>query len=99
MTGAAIAYDAKWHQMVSTSSTEAEFVQVMSTAKIAKYLRIILKELCIKQKGPIIIYEDNATAIMITNASKLNGRTGHIDISCFAIQEWVEKGNIKLAHI
>eukprot|EP00957_Ditylum_brightwellii_P043309 3282063-Ditylum_brightwellii.AAC.1 len=66
---------------------------------MAKYLQVILEELSIEQKGPTVIYEDNTTTIMMTNASKPNGRTRNIDISYFAIQEWVSKGNIKLAHI
>eukprot|EP00957_Ditylum_brightwellii_P036217 2743814-Ditylum_brightwellii.AAC.1 len=53
----------------------------------------------VKQKSPTMIFEDSTAAIMMANASKLNGRTCHIDISCLAIQEWVEKGEIKLAHI
>eukprot|EP00957_Ditylum_brightwellii_P200260 15266380-Ditylum_brightwellii.AAC.1 len=46
-----------------------------------------------------MIYEDNATAIMMANASKPNDRTRHIDISYFAIEEWVSKGNVKFSHI
>eukprot|EP00957_Ditylum_brightwellii_P038105 2881511-Ditylum_brightwellii.AAC.1 len=78
---------------------EAEFIQATSAAKMAKYLCAILEELSIEQKGPTPIYDDNIAAIMMTNASKPNGRTRHINISYFAIQEWVSKGDIKLAHI
>eukprot|EP00957_Ditylum_brightwellii_P187709 14293377-Ditylum_brightwellii.AAC.1 len=99
MTGAAVAYSAKWHQIMPTSSTEAEFIQATSVAQMAKYICMILKELKIKQQGPTIIYEDNAAAIMMANMSKPNKRTRNINISFFAIQEWVEKGNIKLADI
>eukprot|EP00957_Ditylum_brightwellii_P040365 3054766-Ditylum_brightwellii.AAC.1 len=94
MAGATIAYSAKWHQTVSTSFTEAEFIQVTSAAKIAKYIWAILKELRMEQDGPTMIYKDNAAAVMMAN-----GRMRHIDISYFAIQKWVENGNIKLAHI
>eukprot|EP00957_Ditylum_brightwellii_P048833 3704825-Ditylum_brightwellii.AAC.2 len=52
-----------------------------------------------KQDGPTMIHEDNSAAIRMANASKPNGRTRHINITYFAIQEWVENGNIKLAHI
>eukprot|EP00957_Ditylum_brightwellii_P025685 1942946-Ditylum_brightwellii.AAC.1 len=45
MVGAAITYGANWHQIVSTSSTEADFIQATSAANMAKYLRIILVEL------------------------------------------------------
>eukprot|EP00957_Ditylum_brightwellii_P096130 7323968-Ditylum_brightwellii.AAC.1 len=52
-----------------------------------------------EQEGPTMMYEDTDAAIMMANTSKPNGRTRHIDISYFAIQELVENGNIKLAHI
>eukprot|EP00957_Ditylum_brightwellii_P175874 13392144-Ditylum_brightwellii.AAC.1 len=39
---------------------------------------------------PPVVYEDNAAAIMMTNANKPNSRTYHIDISYFALQEWVQ---------
>eukprot|EP00957_Ditylum_brightwellii_P039059 2952292-Ditylum_brightwellii.AAC.1 len=66
---------------------------------MAKYIQAILKELEMEQDGPTMIYEDNAAATMMANTSKPNGRKRHINISYFAIQELVEKGNIKLAHI
>eukprot|EP00957_Ditylum_brightwellii_P171056 13021828-Ditylum_brightwellii.AAC.1 len=91
ITYTAIAYRAKWHQKVSTSLTEVEFIQATSAAKMAKYIQVILKELKIKQYGPTIMYKDNATAIMMVKASEPNRRTRHINISYFTIQEWAEK--------
>eukprot|EP00957_Ditylum_brightwellii_P135945 10368286-Ditylum_brightwellii.AAC.1 len=46
-----------------------------------------------------MIYKDNAAAIMMLNSNKLNGYTCHIDISYFVLQEWVQEGKVKLAHI
>eukprot|EP00957_Ditylum_brightwellii_P031295 2372038-Ditylum_brightwellii.AAC.1 len=46
-----------------------------------------------------MVYKDNAAASMMVNASKPNGRTRNFNISYFAIQDWVENGNIKLARI
>eukprot|EP00957_Ditylum_brightwellii_P045724 3469042-Ditylum_brightwellii.AAC.1 len=46
-----------------------------------------------------MIYEDNAAAIMMANNNRSNGQTWHIDISYFALQEWVTHGDVKLAHI
>eukprot|EP00957_Ditylum_brightwellii_P043169 3271518-Ditylum_brightwellii.AAC.1 len=66
---------------------------------MAKYTRMILKKLMIERHGPTIIFEDSASAITVANTSKPNGRTSYINISYFAIQEWVEKGENKLAHI
>eukprot|EP00957_Ditylum_brightwellii_P105216 8020263-Ditylum_brightwellii.AAC.2 len=46
-----------------------------------------------------MIYDDNATAIVMANNNRPNGWTGHIDINYFAIQKWVTYGDVKLAHI
>eukprot|EP00957_Ditylum_brightwellii_P078576 5974127-Ditylum_brightwellii.AAC.1 len=46
-----------------------------------------------------IIYKDNDIAIMMTNANKSSGRTHHIYISYFALQGWVQQGDVTLAHI
>eukprot|EP00957_Ditylum_brightwellii_P178748 13615034-Ditylum_brightwellii.AAC.1 len=66
---------------------------------MAKYLKSVLNKLGIQQCGPIMIYEDNAAVIMMASNRRPNGRTLHIDISYFALQEWVTYSDVKLAHI
>eukprot|EP00957_Ditylum_brightwellii_P197244 15027429-Ditylum_brightwellii.AAC.1 len=66
---------------------------------MANYLQTVLNELDIQQCGPTMIYEDNTAAIMMDNNSKPNGWAQHIDISYFALQEWVTYSDVKLAHI
>eukprot|EP00957_Ditylum_brightwellii_P204755 15340717-Ditylum_brightwellii.AAC.1 len=85
MVDTLIAYSTKWHQMVLTSFTGAEFIQATSATKMVKYLRMILTELRIEQKEPTMVYEDNTTAMMMANANKPNGRIRYIDISYFSI--------------
>ena len=97
--GGPIAYKAKIQPTVSTSSTEAEFLAAVHAAKIAKYLRSILAELGYPQREPTTLYEDNAAAILMINASRPTSRSRHIDIQHFAIQEWKANNEIILAHI
>ena len=97
--GGPIAYKSKIQPTVSTSSTEAEFLAAVHAAKIAKYLRSILSELGYPQTGPTTLYEDNAAAILMINASRPTSRSRHIDIQHFAIQEWKANREIVLAHI
>ena len=97
--GGPIAYKSKIQSTVSTSSTEAEFIAAVHAAKIAKYLRSILSELGYPQDGPTTLYEDNAAAILMINASRPTSRSRHIDIQHFAIQEWKANREIVLEHI
>ena len=99
LAGAAIAYRAKWIPTVCTSSTEAEFIAAVSAGKAAKMLRSILLQLGFRQEGSTPIWVDNAAAIMMANARKPTERSRHIDIQHFALQEWVQAGDVVLAHI
>ena len=84
----AVAYRTKTQSITATSSTEAEFLAAVLTAKQAKYLRAVLKELGFPQHGPTPIYEDNMSAIKMINARVPTERSRHIDIQHFAIQDW-----------
>ena len=99
LCGGPIAYKSKIQSTVSTSSTEAEFIAAVHAAKIAKYLRSILSDLGYPQVGPTTLYEDNAAAILMINASRPTSRSRHIDIQHFAIQEWKANHEIILSHI
>ena len=97
--GGTLAYKSKIQSTVSTSSTEAEFLTAAHAAKIAKYLLSILLEIGYPQLGPTTLYEDNAAAIPMVNASRPTPRARHIDIQHFALQEWKANQEIVLSHI
>jgi len=97
--GAAIAYKAKLQATVSTSSTEAEFIASVYSAKAVKHLRSVLSDLQLPLRGPTIIYCDNKAAIAMINDSKPTPRSRHIDVQHFAIQEWRNNQEIEMRHI
>jgi len=97
--GAAIAYKAKMQPTIATSSTEAEFIAAIYTAKAVKHLRSVLQYLHLLPSKPTIIYEDNKAAIDMINDSKLTTQLHHIDVQHFAIQEWRNNREIKMHHI
>ena len=97
--GTAVAYQSKLQAVVATSSTEAKFMAAVNGGKSLLSVRLILKELGFPQNGPAPVFEDNAAAIMNANKNKPTDRTRHIDIQLFAIQQWVERGDMKLQHI
>jgi hypothetical protein len=100
-TGGAIAFKSKLQTTVATSSTEAEFVATVSAAKVAKYLRSVLRELDHTQEQPMPLYMalDNEAAIAMINERKPTTPSCHIDIQHFAIQKWCQCGDIIMHHI
>ena len=73
--GTAIAYKAKWQPMVATSSTETEFIAAVSAGRMCKFILHILDEVGYLQHELTAIYEDNAAAILMSNAGKPTKRS------------------------
>ena len=84
--GGASRYKLKTQSIMAGSSTESEFIAAHSAAKIAKYLRILLKQLGYEQTEPTPIYIDNVPVLkMINGNTSPTDRTRHIDIWYFSI--------------
>ena len=78
--GGAVVYKSKTQFITTSSSTEAEFIAAHAAAKIARYLRMLLKQLGYEQKDPTPIHIDNLPALqMINDNSSPTKRTRHID--------------------
>jgi hypothetical protein len=99
LAGGVIAYKTRVQPVISTSSTEAEFVAACDAGKIALYLRSILAELGIPQTQATVLYEDNVGAQLMANAGQPTKRTRHMDIKFFALQDWVEHDLLVLERI
>merc|ERR1739837_56365 len=98
--GGAIVYKSKTQSLTADSSTEAEFIAAHAAAKIARYLRMLLKQLGYEQKDPTPIHIDNLPALrMINDNSSPTERTRHIDYRFFQIQDWRIDGEIIMLYI
>jgi hypothetical protein len=97
--GAAVAYKSKLQSICATSSTEAEFLAAVHSAKTAKYLRSVLCDLGFSPKGATSLHIDNQAAVAMINERKPTPRSRHIDIQHFAVQEWRERGDIVVSHL
>lgn len=82
LNGAAVSWSLKQQEIVSLSTTEAEYIAITYTAKEAIWFRYFMVELF----GPItflfLIYNDNQSAISLAHAElgQFHARTKHIDI-------------------
>ena len=73
IVGGAIVYRSKTQSIIALSSTEAELLAAVEAAKVARFLRSMLKELGFRQKKPTVIYEDNQSTIHVFNSRKMLG--------------------------
>ena len=66
-SGGVVAYKSKLQATCSTSSTEAEFIATVTTAKTIKYLRTILAQLGYPCNTATDVHVDNQAAIAMVN--------------------------------
>jgi len=99
MCGGAVSYRCKTQPITAASSTEAEFLAAVATAKHARHMRAIMTDLGFPPKGPTVMCCDNQSAINMINARVPTERSRHIDIQHFAIQDWKESVAIVMEFI
>jgi len=90
MCGTAVSWRSKKQTRVALSTAEAENMALASAAQEAIWMRQLVGELNNKPTGPIIIYEDNQSAICMSKNPQFHGRAKHIGIKYHFIREQVE---------
>ena len=76
--GGAISWRSKKQTSVALPTAEAEFVELAFTAQEALWLRHFLTDMIAGPPGPMVIYEDNQSAIAMTKSPQFHGRSKHI---------------------
>ena len=82
--GTAVSWRSKKQKLVTTSSSEADYVAANLAAKELLYVRNIMMDLCINVETPMKLFEDNKAYIAITQREGFNGRT-NTSMSCIII--------------
>ena len=90
-TGCAVSWKSKRQQTVALSSTEAEYMGLAAATQEALFLKNLMIELDPKYdcNNPIIIFEDNQSAISLAENQIHHARTKHIDCKYHFIREQV----------
>jgi hypothetical protein len=100
LNGAAVSWSSKQQEIVSLSTTEAEYIALTYTAKEAIWFRYFLTELFGPITFPMIIYNDNQSAISLAHAElgQFHTRTEHIDIRYHFIREKIDNGTLEVVY-
>ena len=94
----AVSWSSKKQELVTLSTTEAEYVAATHAAKEAIWLCRLLTELFESIETPTTLFSDSKSAIALACNSHYHTRTKHIDIHYHFIHCIIEAGTIKLVY-
>lgn len=96
--GGTVSWSSRKQDIVSTSTTEAEFYALSEAVKEVQWLRNILHDFHVNINDPIVINSDNQSTIKMVENSKFSSRTKHIDVRLHFVRDCVSLGKIKLKY-
>ncbi|KAG5246836.1 Retrovirus-related polyprotein from transposon [Salix suchowensis] len=94
----AVSWSSRKQQVVTLSTTEAEFIAAATSACQAIWLRRILDDLHFQQHDPTIIHCDSSSAIKLSKNPVLHGRSKHIDVRYHFLRDLSNEGTIELVY-
>ncbi|CAL8103869.1 unnamed protein product [Prunus armeniaca] len=98
MGAGAISWSSKKQQIVTLSTTEAEFIAAAACSCQAIWLRRILEELRGLQEGPTPVYCDNNSAIKLSKNPVLHGISKYIDVRYHFLHDLTKDETIDLIY-
>jgi hypothetical protein len=98
LAGGTVSHRSAKQRLVTTSTTEAEYVALAIAAKEATWLTRLLKQ--IRYTGndidPVRLYGDNEPALKLLQSDGHHERTKHIDIAYHYAKERVKSGRLQV---
>jgi hypothetical protein len=99
VNGSPLTWRSGRQSIVTTSSTEAEYVAAFEGTKEAVWLRKLLTDIGFEPQGPTTLYEDNNGCISQTENPLHHKRTKHVGVDYHYTREKVEEGIVQLVKI
>ena len=96
--GGAVSWSSKKQELVTFSTTEAEYVATTHAAKEAIWLRRLISKVFKSVETPTTLFCDSKSAITLAHDGHYHARTKHIDICYHFIRYIIEAGTIKLVY-
>ena len=97
--GNLVTWRSKKQNVVSKSSTEAEFRAISKGIDEVLWLRYLLRDMKIIYKEPIRLLCDNQSAIYLAHDPLYHDKVKHVDIDRFYIQEKLDSGIVEIKHV
>nr|GEU79651.1 copia protein [Tanacetum cinerariifolium] len=97
--GNLVSWKSKKQNVVSQSSSKAEYRAMSQTTCELVWLRNLLGEISFPESKPMKMWCDNQAAIYIATNPVFHERTKHIEVDCHFTSEKLEDGTITTPHI
>jgi predicted transcriptional regulator of viral defense system len=94
-----ISWSSKRQNIVSRSSTEAEYRAVANGVAEACWLRQLLMELHSALSRATLVYYDNVSTVYLSTNPVQHQRTKHVEIDPYFVHERVAVGDVRVLHI
>lgn len=96
--GTAVTWKSKKQNCVALSTAEAEYMALSSASQDGVWLKQLIDELTQSIVEPIVLFEDNQSAICIAKNPTFHSRTKHIGIKYHYIREQIINQNVELKY-
>lgn len=94
-----VSWRSKKQSVVSRSTAEAEFRSMASGLCELLWVKILLVELGLFDKGPLRLYCDNQASISIIHNPVQHDKTKHIEIDRHFIKEKLDGGSLRVSYV
>jgi hypothetical protein len=95
----AVSWSSRKQELVTTSTTEAEYVAMCNATKETMWLRQLLSEIGFAQTGPTLTLADNQGAIILSEDQANHERTKAIDVKFHYTREHVLLGDTRFRYV
>lgn len=93
--GAAVAWSSHKQAIVTTSSTEAEYVAIGHATKEVIWIGQLMRDLGVDLGGPMCIYADNQSSILLSSLERLSSCMKHLDVQYYFVHEHIRLGDCR----
>ena len=98
LDGGAVSWASKKQELVTLSTTEAEYVAAMHAAKEGIWLCRLIEEVFCPLTHPMPLHLDSQSAIVLTKDGSYHAHTKHIDIRYHFICFVIDNGSLRLLY-
>ena len=99
LAGAPISWQSRAQATVALSSTEAEYIALAGAAQEAIWFLQVLREFKFAITAPVLIYEDNQSAIKLVENPVFHKKSKHVDIKYHFVRELVENRTLEIQYV